>query len=245
MKIMTPKPFYFDKGEKAVLLLHSFSGTSNDMRLLGRALERNNYSVYAPMFIGHGTREPLDILELGSPDKWWQQTKSAIGFLEMQGKKQISVFGLSLGAIFATKALEEIPGIVAGGVFGSPLYTTNFEEIRKAFMTYSKKVYSFQQGLTEVEIDSKIRVVDTKIDSMLTDIRKTTVGVNKNLAEIKRPYFIGQGTSDKLVDPDATKIVAQKVETSQLHLYDAGHVLTINSAHKQLESAVLNFLENN
>jgi hypothetical protein len=39
--------------------------------------------------------------------------------------------------------------------------------------------------------------------------------------------------------------VAQEVKTSQLHLYDAGHVLTINRAHNQVESDVLNFLENN
>jgi carboxylesterase len=197
------------------------------------------------MFAGHGTSEPLDILNQGGPENWWQQTKEAVEFLKNQGKTQICVFGLSLGAIFATKALEEIPDILAGGVFGSPLYSTNFAEIRKAFMTYAKKVYSLQQGLSDFELDSKVRVVDSKIDSMLTSIRKTTDSVADNLAEIKQPYFIGQGINDKLVDPDAAKIVAQKVETSQLHLYDAGHVLTINSAHKQLESAVLNFLENN
>jgi len=38
---LTPKPFYFDNGPKAVVLLHSFSGTSTDMRLLGRFLERH------------------------------------------------------------------------------------------------------------------------------------------------------------------------------------------------------------
>jgi len=245
MKILTPKPFYFDAGPSAVLLLHSFSGTPNDMRLLGRFLERNNYSAYAPMFAGHGTSEPLDILTDGGPDKWWQQTIGSIEFLKSKNKTRIYIFGLSLGAIFATKALEEIPEVAGGGVFGSPIYTKGFHGIRDAFMTYAKKVYSIQQDLTEIEIDSRIRVVGSKIDSMLTDIRKTTVGVTENLAEIKRPYFIGQGTSDKLVYPDAAFKVAQEVKTSQLHSYDAGHVLTINSAHNQVESDVLNFLENN
>lgn len=245
MKILTPKPFYFDNGPKAVVLLHSFSGTSTDMRLLGRFLERHDYSAYAPMFAGHGTREPLDILELGGPDKWWQQTVDAIEFLKNQHKQEIYIFGLSLGAIFATRALEEFPEIISGGVFGSPLYSKGYQEIRNAFMTYAKKVYSVQQDLTEVEIDSKIRVVSSKIDSMLTDIKKASVGVTENLAEIKRPYFIGQGTSDKLVNPSAAQAVAQDVKTSQLHLYNAGHVLTINKAHEQVQSDVLNFLENN
>ncbi len=245
MKILQPKPFYFDNGPKAVLLLHSFSGTSNDMRLLGRFLERNNYSAYAPMFAGHGTSEPLDILEQGSPEKWWQQTQAAIQFLQEQQKTKIYVFGLSLGAIFATKALEEIPFVAAGGVFGSPLGSRGFKGIRSAFLTYAKKVYSIQQDLTDIEIDSKMRIVSSKIDAKLTEIRKTSVDVTNQLAEIKRPYFIGQGTSDKLVNPEAAPKVASAVKTSQLHLYNAGHVLTINHAHHQLESDVLNFLENN
>ena len=245
MKILRPQPFYFDSGSRAVLLLHSFSGTPNDMRLLARFLERQGYSAYAPMFIGHGTQEPLDILENGSPDKWWQQTENAIQFLKEQQKTQIYVFGLSLGAIFATKAIERSPDILAGGVFGSPLYSLGSQGIRNAFMTYAKKVYSVQQDLTDIEIDSKLRIVSSKIDSMLTDIRKTSVGVTENLAEINRPYYIGQGTSDKLVNPTAAQKVAQDVKTSQLHLYDAGHVLTINRAHDQVQSDVLNFLENN
>jgi len=177
MKILTPKPFYFDQGPSAVLLLHSFSGTSNDMRLLGRFLERQGYSAYAPMFAGHGTSEPLDILTDGGPDKWWQQTVEAIEFLRSEHKTDIYVFGLSLGAIFATKALEELPEVECGGVFGSPINSPSFQEIRNAFMTYAKKVYSVQQSLTEVEIDSKLRVIGSKIDSMLTEIKKTTVGV--------------------------------------------------------------------
>ncbi|MQS75798.1 alpha/beta hydrolase [Companilactobacillus halodurans] len=245
MKILRPKPFYFDSGSSAVLLLHSFSGTSNDMRLLGRFLERNGYTAYAPMLVGHGTSEPLDILQEGSPQAWWQQTKSAIDFLKQENKTKIYVFGLSLGAIFATQAIEELDDVVCGGVFGSPLYNKEFNNIRNAFMTYAKKVYSVQQGLTDIEIDSKLRIVDSKIDSFLMEIRKASVNVTDNLAEIKRPYFIGQGTSDKLVDPNAATEVAKDVKTSQLHLYNAGHVLTINNAHNQLQSDVLNFLENN
>lgn len=245
MKILRPQPFYFDSGTSAVLLLHSFSGTSNDMRLLGRFLQRNNFSAYAPMLVGHGTDEPLDILEKGSPDQWWQQTQASIDFLKQKQKTKIYVFGLSLGAIFATQALEENPDVIAGGVFGSPLYNQEFKNIKSAFMTYAKKVYSLQQDLTDVELDAKMRVVRSKIDNRIMSIQKASVGVTEKLAEIRRPYFIGQGTSDKLVNPEAAKLVAQDVKTSQLHFYDAGHVLTINRAHNQLQSDVLNFLENN
>ncbi|MFD1418033.1 alpha/beta hydrolase [Companilactobacillus keshanensis] len=244
MKILQPKPFFFNKGNKAVILLHSFSGTPNDMRLMGRTLERSDYSVYAPMFAGHGTSEPLDILEKGHPDIWWQQVLDAIEFLKQEGKDEFYVFGLSLGAIFATKALEECPEVRIGGVFGSPLYADTFASVRSAFLTYARKVYEIHD-MDEVELDKKMRLVDSKIDLMLTNINKTADTVANKLPELDKPYFIGQGTTDEMVDPEKAGLVAKDVKKAKLHWYEAGHVLTINHAHKQLESDLLKFLENN
>ncbi|MFC6323000.1 alpha/beta hydrolase [Companilactobacillus baiquanensis] len=244
MKILQPKPFFFNKGKKAIILLHSFSGTPNDMRLIGRTFERNDYSVYAPMFAGHGTSEPLDILEKGHPDIWWQQVLDAIEFLKQEGKEEFYIFGLSLGAIFATKGLENCPEIKLGGVFGSPLYADTYANVRKAFLTYSRKVYEIHE-LDEIEIAQKMRLVDSKIDLMLTNINKTADTVASELPKLAKPYFIGQGTTDEMVDPDKAELVAKDVKKSELHWYEAGHVLTINHAHKQLESDLLKFLENN
>ncbi len=36
MKLVAPKPFTFEGGKRAVLLLHGFTGTTADVRMLGR-----------------------------------------------------------------------------------------------------------------------------------------------------------------------------------------------------------------
>lgn len=36
MQIKLPKPFFFEEGKRAVLLLHGFTGNSSDVRQLGR-----------------------------------------------------------------------------------------------------------------------------------------------------------------------------------------------------------------
>ncbi|AKP68249.1 alpha/beta hydrolase [Companilactobacillus ginsenosidimutans] len=243
MKIIAPKPFYFENdGPKAVVLLHSLSGTPNDMRLLGRFLQRNGYSAYAPMFAGHGTREPLDIIEQGGPDAWWKQAEEALDFLKSQGKTEFYFFGLSLGAIFATKAVEECPEVIAGGTFGSPLYNTSFKNIRDAFLIYSQKVYELNE-ISEDQIQAKLQTIDQKIDGFLDSILTETTDVTANLKNINKPYFIGQGTHDDMVDKNGANKVADDVKNADLHFYDAGHVLTINTAHKDLQTDVLNFLE--
>ena len=40
MQIKLPKPFFFEEGKRAVLLLHGFTGNSSDVRQLGRFLQR-------------------------------------------------------------------------------------------------------------------------------------------------------------------------------------------------------------
>lgn len=242
MKLIEPKPFYFDNGPTAVVLMHSLSGTPNDMRLLGRFLQRSGYSVYAPMFKGHGTYEPLDIIDQGDPTVWWQQAIDAVNYLKEQGKTKFYFFGLSLGAIFATKAIEELPEVEAGGTFGSPLFNSSYAMVRKEFLIYAKKVYQISET-DEAVMNDKLATIDSRLDDFLNKIISETHNVENNLNKITGPYFVGQGTSDVMVDPDGANKVKQILPDVDLHWYDAGHVLTVNKAHKDVQTDVLNFLE--
>lgn len=50
MKLASPKPFTFEGGDRAVLLLHGFTGNSADVRMLGRYLEKKA-TLATPRFI--------------------------------------------------------------------------------------------------------------------------------------------------------------------------------------------------
>ena len=117
---MAIKSFFFENGPQAVVLMHAYSSTPNDMRMLGRALEKENYTVYAPLFRGHGTTEPEDILDASLKD-WIEDAKEAIQFLREKGYQEIAIFGLSLGGVIATKMLVDKESISAGGTFCSPM----------------------------------------------------------------------------------------------------------------------------
>lgn len=245
MKSIRPKTFYFDHGENAVILLHSYTGTPNDMRLLARRLEDFDYSVYAPMFAGHGTSNPQNIIDEGHPDVWWQQTIEAIQFMQQQDKRKIAIFGLSLGSVFATKALENFSDeLVCGGVFGSPMFNDDYTNVHNGFVTYSQKVKEHYDGEANSDF---LELMRTESAVALNEIEQTTKEVIDELQQIKKPFFIGQGSADELVNPNGAKELNQiltnnHVETS-FHWYeDAGHVLTVNSAHHQLEEDVIQFL---
>lgn len=44
MQIKKPEPFTFEAGDRAVLLLHGFTGHSADVRMFGRFLEKRLYN---------------------------------------------------------------------------------------------------------------------------------------------------------------------------------------------------------
>lgn len=64
MKLVAPQPFTFEAGERAVLLLHGFTGNSADVRMLGRFLQSKGYTCHAPIYKGHGV-PPEELVHTG------------------------------------------------------------------------------------------------------------------------------------------------------------------------------------
>lgn len=83
MKVVTPKPFTFKGGEKAVLLLHGFTGNTADVRMLGRYLNERGYTCHAPQYKGHGV-PPEELVHFG-PDDWWKDVQEGYQFLKDEG----------------------------------------------------------------------------------------------------------------------------------------------------------------
>lgn len=243
-----PEPFFFEHGDNAVILLHAYSGSANDVRLLARALERENYSIYAPQFSGHATGDPRDILRDGSPEQWWQDTQQAISFVRQKGYTKISIFGLSLGGIFATLALENDSALLGGGVFSSPILPSAHSNVPAMFMTLSARQFA-QQGLTAVEQQRALAALQPASQEQLAAITRFTANqVQAHLTQLTRPFFIGQGGQDELIDAMVAprlrdQLTAQGLTVDYHWFAAAGHVITVNQAHHELEQAVLTYLK--
>ncbi|RRK11444.1 alpha/beta fold hydrolase [Lactiplantibacillus garii] len=243
-----PEPFLFEHGDQVVILLHAYSGSANDVRLLGRALERANYTVYAPQFRGHATGDPRDILTQGSPAKWWQDTQQAISFMRQKGYTKISIFGLSLGGIFATAALERDPALLGGGTFSSPILPSSTSRVAAMFLQLSRAQLA-KRDLLPAQQRAILAQLPAQVAAQLRTIETFTASeVTARLGQLKRPFFIGQGGQDELIDATVaqqlrTRLTEQGL-TVDFHWYaDSGHVITVNTAHHQLEQDVLTYLK--
>ncbi|EPI00872.1 putative carboxylesterase [Enterococcus faecalis 13-SD-W-01] len=241
MKINLPKELYAPHGKRAVLLLHAYSGSSNDVRMLARFLEKADYTVYAPMFDGHGTLDPEDILTQ-TPENWWENTKQAVSFLNKEGFSEIAVFGLSMGGIFAVRTIEEC-SVLGGGFFCSPIMPVE-TNVPENFEKYAGQVLK-TAGKTETEINEKLTAMRPKIKEQLAAIEAQAAIAAEKLSEISVPVFMAQAGKDQMIDPMGIFETARALREQRTVLQwypNSPHVITVGNDRRELEEDVLDFL---
>lgn len=234
-----PKPIVLPGKRVAVLLLHAYTGSPNDMNMMAKSLNAAGYGVYAPLFAGHGTVDPHDLLAV-DPEVWWAQTKQWVQEAQAYYPR-VYVFGLSMGGLFAMRALEELPELVGGGVFASPIVAGK-DNLPVNFWRY----YRYMRRLAELPDDSE--AMQPALDRHLAGIAAIGQTVTAHLPKLHTPVFIAQGGEDEIID--ATRAYRLKAAITQVpvsfHWYEsASHVLTVNNAHHQLEADVHQFIQRN
>ncbi|MGY3765266.1 alpha/beta hydrolase [Vagococcus vulneris] len=242
---MENKQIYFTGGTQAVLLLHAYTGSPNDVRMLARRMEREGYTVLAPLFSGHGTQDPMYILHQ-HPNIWWQDAIEAKDFLKSEGYEKIIVFGLSLGGIYAIRLIEEFTeDVLGGGSFSSPLIAERNHDIFPNFLKYCELVYQ-KNGLSAVEIAEKLKAIDSPLRNQLHEIAIMTQRVTDQLSTIKYPIFLAQSGQDEMVDAKSVYDAASYLTNinHEVHWYaDSTHVLTVSRNRKEFENDVIHFIE--
>lgn len=237
MAFRRPKPFIETGTKVGVVLLHAYTGSPNDMRLLGAALNRAGYGVYGPLFAGHGQPDLQPVLA-ATPALWWADTKAAVAKMAAL-YPQVAVFGLSLGGVFAMKALQELPQVALGGVLSSPIVAGK-QNIKPQWLKYNRYLRRLA-GLP----DNQAAVVP-QLDAQLQDIAAFTKPIAASLDQVTKPVFIGQAGADEMIDASRAVALRQALVHADVdyHWYaGASHVITVNDAHQQLETDIIEFMK--
>ena len=109
--------FHLPGGRNGVLLIHGLTGTPAEMRLVGKGLNRQGFTVYGMQLAGHCGNEE-DLLKTGWRD-WYQSVCEAADRLR-KDVDHMFVAGLSMGALLALKLAADRPDEVDGlGLYGT------------------------------------------------------------------------------------------------------------------------------
>lgn len=242
MKVIPPSAFTFEAGSRAVLLLHGFSGTTADVRMLGRFLQKKGYTVHAPLYRGHGV--PPEKLMHYSPDDWWEDVLEGYQHLKALGYEEIAVAGLSLGGVFSLKLgyTERITGIIP---MCAPMTIKSKERLAEGVLDYAKR-YKKREGKSEETIQREVEAFRAVPKDKIYAVQALIQTVRDHLDMIYTPTFVVQATNDEIVNPQSASLIYETVESEvkALKWYDhATHVITLSREKEKLHEDILAFLE--
>ncbi len=101
LTIKGAEPFFIPGNETGVLLIHGFTGTPREMRMLAGALTEDRYTLLAPRLSAHATT-PEDM----NRARWWDwlaSVEDGLNMLKGCTTRQV-VMGLSMGGVLALLA---------------------------------------------------------------------------------------------------------------------------------------------
>lgn len=242
MNMKRPEPFMFEEGERAVLLLHGFTGHSGDVRMLGRYLQRKGYTTYAPIYRGHG-KGPENLTE-GSKEAWWEDVKEAYQFLRNKGYDKIAVAGLSLGGVLSLKLTYNAPvkGVVT---MCTPIILDENHRLDEGFRYYATQ-YKKSDGIAEDEIKGVVDKLVEKSAPLFTEISELIIEVKGELETIYTPTFVVQAKDDHIINTDSANHIYDTVECDDKEIKwyeEAGHAITLGPKKAEVHEDIYNFLE--
>jgi carboxylesterase len=242
MKITAPKPFFFEGGKRAVLMLHGFTGSSADVRMMGRFLQKKGYTCHAPQYKGHAV-PPEELVHTG-PDDWWEDVIGGYNHLKEKGYDEIAVVGLSLGGVFSLKLATEQPvkGVVP---MCAPMYIKSEEVMYKGVCEYAEEYKKREQKSPE-QIEQEMEEFKKTPMNTLKALQELLQSVRNSVDLVYAPTFVVQARHDEMINTDSANIIYNEVESEKKDLKwyeNSTHVITLDKEKEQLHEDVYAFLE--
>jgi carboxylesterase len=243
--IPSAEPFYIPGGKIGCLLLHGFTGTPKEMRLLGESLASDGYTVLAPRLFAHATN-PADMTRA----RWWDwlaAVEDGLNLLKGSSQRQV-VMGLSMGGILSliTAARYDVAGAVS---FSTPcelpaapwqktlLPILGFLDLhvgkgkpdwRDTQVMKDHIDYPFYSTRAVLQLNKLIKVMRAELDQ---------VHVPLLFVQSKGEYSISPNSMDYLFEH------VSSIKKSRLWVENSGHVVIGEPEREKIFSAVKSFLK--
>lgn len=203
---------YFNPGSQiGCLLIHGFTSTPAELRLIGEGLARAGYTTHGILLAGHGT-QPEDLLKVTYED-WIESAQQGLNQLKKSCKKVV-VIGHSMGGLLALQmaARNKIDGVVSIAAAIKPKnHKVHLAWLLKHFQTYTSPPGKEwppeqQQYLLHYPYFPVAAVAE------LQRLAAHTRGI---LPQITTDILIIQTKDDQTVRPESAEIIAQKISSKR------------------------------
>jgi carboxylesterase len=206
--------FFWHAGKTGALLIHGFTATTAEVRLLGEYLHARGYTVSAPLLPGHGTM-PGDLNRCKWQD-WTRAVNDAYAQLAEQSER-VFVCGESMGALLTLFLASEHPEIV-GIVCYAPALLTSASRMWQArviapFVPYAKKP-------VRAPSDADMRWKGYTVNPLraVVQLGKLQQKARRRLPRIRQPILVIQGRLDQTVDLRGAQFIHDRIASHDKEL---------------------------
>jgi carboxylesterase len=240
-KILTGcEPIYLIGDERGCLLLHGFTSSPFELRLLGDHLNKKGYTVSIPLLPGHGT-SPQDMRKRSWGD-WYEKAKSELFNLRKTCKK-VYVIGLSMGGSLALHlaAHYEVNGIVA---MAPGLYLKNKMTILSHFISLLYP-YTKKGAGADIRANEVTKSYDKIPLKSLSELLKFFKHFRNDLVDIYSPLLIIHALQDHVIDAKSVEYIYNKTSSKKkrvLKLYESYHIVTLDVEREKVFNEIEKFL---
>ncbi|MBD7923906.1 alpha/beta fold hydrolase [Xanthomonas sp. CFBP 8703] len=257
--------FHFQGGRHGVLLLHGLTGTPSEMRLLGKSLHREGFSVHGVQLAGHCGNED-DLIATGWRD-WSASVEQAAAQMRPQVDK-LFVAGLSMGALLALQLAEERPEWVDGvGVLGATFRYDGWNIPRRARLAFllpwfkrlgigrrrmflEEPPYGLRDERIRAQISGAMLGGDSSAAGLpgnpwhaLAEMHLLSRRVRRNLAKVTAPCLVAHAAEDDIAHLRNAQLVVAGVSgpVELLLLHDSYHMITLDRERRVLGARLAQF----
>lgn len=244
MKVIQGAEEFYLQGEnnKGVLLIHGYTGTPAEMRLLGDHLHKLGYTVLGIRLPGHGT-SPRELNETTWP--MWYETAEQ-GFDRLHSCcSQVMVAGLSMGALL-TMALTAQKPVQRAAFLAAPMFVQDkrapFLPFLRYFIHYLKK--KKRSYFVADKYNLAYDVMPVKPLSSLFALVKLCK--ERFLPQITVPCIILQSKREHTVRPESAEYIFNRLQSREKKLVwfeCSGHILTLDIEREQVFKEIAAFFE--
>lgn len=225
-----------------ILLIHGFTGSTNEMQPMAEFLHQAGYSVCAPLLAGHGTSPEL-MNNTGWVD-WFASAKEGYIQLRQTGCQHIVVVGLSMGGLLALKMAQHFPviGIVT---LCTPVIV---RDKRMPMARYIQKMVPYIKRINKKEkhIENVIYPYDKTPLSCIVSLEKLLKNVSLILGKIRQPILVIQSDQDETVDPSSAQLLFERVGSGHKEMVrfeQSSHIITLDHEQEVLHEKVSAFIK--
>ncbi|MDB5850410.1 MAG: alpha/beta hydrolase fold protein [Rhodoferax sp.] len=261
-------PGHGAQARTGVLLVHGLTGTPNEMRLLGKGLQRAGFTVYGVQLAGHcGTQDDLVATR-------WQDWAASVhaGAERLRGqlgpKGRLVVMGLSMGAVLALEIAAARPELVDGvGALSTnfwydgwsmPFYTRLSFLLRpfralgigRRQLFLEQPPYGIKDEALRKRIVAQMQSGDSAAAGLpgnpwyaVIEMRALSQHVRQRLGLVRQPCLVMHASHDDISSLANARLIERRAggPVEMLVLHNSYHMITIDRERRTVTAHAVDF----